>query len=197
MTVALAELASAAKEGLLALSVGVRLAVVQEIFQEEVSRLVGPRGKHDPERTAHRHGQERRQLTLGGRRVAVSNPRARSTQGQELELRTYQAFAARELLTEAALGRMLAGLSTRRYGAGLEPMGAVASRGISRSAVSRRFVAGTQRKLAELFGRDLSGLDLLAIFIDGIVMGAHCILVALGGRLGGQEAPARALERDH
>jgi putative transposase len=167
----------------------VGLAVVQEIFQEEVCRLVGPRGKHDPERMAHRHGEERRQLTLGGRRVAVSKPRARTIHGEELELRTYRAFAGRELLTEAALGRMLAGLSTRRYEAGLEPVGEVASRGISRSAVSRRFVAGTQRKLAELFGRDLSGLDLLAIFIDGVVMGAHCILVSLGVDAEGRKHP--------
>lgn len=180
VTVALAKLVGAAKEGLLALSVGVGLAVVQEIFQEEVRRLVGPKGKHDPARMANRHGQEWRQLTLGGRRVAVSKPRVRATQGEELELRTYRAFAGRELLTEAALGRMLAGLSTRRYGAGLEPVGAVASRGTSRSAVSRRFVAGTRRKLAELFGRDLCGLGLLALFLDGIVVAGHCIVVALG-----------------
>jgi putative transposase len=78
VTVALAELAGAAKKGLLALSVGVGLAVVEEIFQEEVTRLVGPRGRHDPERAANRHGQEERQLTLGGRRVSVSKPRVRT-----------------------------------------------------------------------------------------------------------------------
>lgn len=75
---------------------------------------------------------------------------------------------------------MLAGLSTRRYPAGLEPVGNVEARATSRSSVSRRFVEGTKRKLAEIFGRDLSTLDLLAIFIDGKVVADHCILVALG-----------------
>lgn len=189
VTVALAELAGAARQGLLALSVGVGLAVVEELFHEEVRRVVGPRGTHDPARTAHRHGQERRQLTLGGRRVTVGKPRVRTTQGKELPLRTYRAFAGRDLLTEAALERMLAGLSSRRYGAGLEPVGELDSSGTSKSAVSRRFVAGTRRKLAELFGRDLSGLDLLALFLDGIVVAGHCVVAALGVDAEGTKHP--------
>jgi len=75
---------------------------------------------------------------------------------------------------------MLAGLSTRRYPAGLEPVGDVEPLAISKSAVSRRFVQGTEQKLAELFGRDLSQLDLVAIFIDGMLIADHCVVVALG-----------------
>src|SRR5262249_61774264 len=112
VTIGLRELIGAAKEGVLALSVGVGLAVVQEIFDAEVTRLAGPKGKHDPDRRAYRHGQEDRQVTLGGRRVQVSKPRVRSVDDQEIELRTFQAFAKRDLLNQAALGRMLAGLST-------------------------------------------------------------------------------------
>jgi len=70
-TIALAASAETASEGLLALSVGLGLAVVAEIFEDELTQLVGPRGKHSRERQAYRHGQERRQLTLGGRRVEV------------------------------------------------------------------------------------------------------------------------------
>ncbi len=125
VSIALHELVGAAKEGLLALSVGVGLAVVHELFEAEVTRLAGPKGKHDPERRAYRHGQEARQVTLGGRRVHVDKPRVRSLEEQEVELRTFRAFAGRDLLTTAALERMLAGLSTRRYPAGLEPMGQV------------------------------------------------------------------------
>jgi len=76
---------------------------------------------------------------------------------------------------------MLAGLSTRRYPAGLEPVGDVEPLAISKSAVSRRFVQGTEQKLAELFGRDLSQLDLVAIFIDGMLIADHCVVVALAG----------------
>ncbi len=153
------ELASAVKKGLLALSVGVGLAVVHELFEAEVTRLAGPKGKHDPVRRAYRHGQESRQVTLGGRRVQVDKPRVRSVDDQEIELRTFRAFAGLDLLNAAALQRMLAGRSTRRYAAGLEPVRDVEQLATSKSAVSRRFVQGTEDKLAELFGRDLSQLD--------------------------------------
>ena len=189
VTVALAELAGAAKQGLLALSVGVGLAVVEEIFQAEVTRLVGPRGRHDAERAANRHGQEKRLLTLGGRRVEASKPRVRTTTGEEMPLCTYRAFASQDLLTEAALERMLAGLSSRRYEAGLEPVGELTSSGTSRSAVSRRFVAGTRQKLQALFDRDLSGLDLLAVFLDGVNVAEHCVVVALGVDSTGRKSP--------
>jgi putative transposase len=189
VSVALHELVGAAKEGLLALSVGVGLAVVHELFEAEVTRLAGPKGKHDPERRAYRHGQEARQVTLGGRRVHVDKPRVRSLEEEEVELRTFRAFAGRDLLTTAALERMLAGLSTRRYPAGLEPIGEVEPLATSKSAVSRRFVQGTEQKLAELFGRDLSQLDLLAIFIDGILISEHCVVVALGVDAEGRKQP--------
>jgi putative transposase len=130
----------AAKEGLLALSLGVGLAVVQELFEAEVTRLAGPKGKHDPQRRAYRHGQEARQVTLGGRRVQVDKPRVRGIDDREIELRTFCTFAKRDLLHEAALGRMLAGLSTRQYPVGLEPIGQVEPLATSKSAISRRFI---------------------------------------------------------
>jgi len=189
VTIAVRDLAGAVKKGLLALSVGVGLAVVHELFEAEVTRLAGPKGKHDPERQAYRHGQEPRQVTLGGRRVQVDKPRVRSVDNEEVELRTFHTFAGRELLSAAALERMLAGLSTRRYPAGLEPMGDVEPLATSKSAISRRFVQGTEQKLAELFGRDLSQLDLLAIFIDGVLIAEHCVVVALGVDAEGRKHP--------
>ncbi len=107
-------------------------------------------------------------------------PRARTTTGQELELETYKFFASRDLLTEAALERMLNLLSARRYRHGLEPVGDVPPLATGKSAVSHRFVSGTTRKMQELMNRDLSQLDLLAMFIDGINTGEHTIVVAMG-----------------
>src|SRR3954447_26442968 len=74
---ALGELAGAAKEGLLALSVGVGLGVLQELMEAEVDEVVGPKGRYDRERSAVRHGHEGGEVTLGGRRVPVSRPRVR------------------------------------------------------------------------------------------------------------------------
>src|SRR5215471_9387252 len=94
VTIGLEAAAETAREGLLALSVRVGLAVVAEIFEEEMTQRVGPRGKHSPERRAYRHGQESRQLTLGGRRVEIQKPRARTKVGEEVELASYGSSAA-------------------------------------------------------------------------------------------------------
>src|SRR4051794_38943587 len=113
---ALGELAEAAKEGLLALSVGVGLGVLHELMEAEVDEVVGPKGRHDTGRTAVGHGHDAGEVTLGGRRVAVRRPRARSADGErEIELGTYAHFAARDQLADVMLERMLAGVSTRRY----------------------------------------------------------------------------------
>lgn len=80
---ALGELVGAAKDGLLALSVGVGLGVLSELMEEEVCDVVGPKGRHDPDRSAVRHGHEDGEVTLGARRVAVRRPRARSADGRE------------------------------------------------------------------------------------------------------------------
>src|SRR3954447_16361426 len=101
---ALGELAGAAKDGLLALSVGVGLGVLHELMEAEVDEVVGPKGRHIPDRSAVRHGHEAGEVTLGGRRVPVSRPRARTADGEhEVELQTYAHFAARDPLAEVML----------------------------------------------------------------------------------------------
>lgn len=187
--VALTEIAGAAREGLLALSVACGLQVVHEIMAADVTAVCGPKGKHDPGRTASRHGTEPRLMPLGGALVKVAKPRMRTRDGAEVPVASYEVLASRDLLEEIALGRMLAGLSTRRYRAGAEPVGDVGLRGTSASTISRRFVRGTQVKLAELFGRDLSALDILAVFIDGVHVGEHLIVVALGVDAQGNKHP--------
>src|SRR3954466_9242684 len=137
---ALGELAGAAREGLLALSGGVGVGVLHELMEGEVDTVVGPKGRHVPGRTAVRHGHEDGEVTLGGRRVPVSRPRARTADGErEVELETYGHFAARDRLTDVMFERMLAGVSTRRYARTGEPVGVEIeqiARSTSKSAVS-------------------------------------------------------------
>jgi putative transposase len=198
VAVALAELAGAAHEGLLALAVGTGLQVLQVMLATDVDRLVGPKGRHNPQRAAVRHGTQPGRVTLGGRRVRVERPRVRRADGAaELPLATWEAFAGTELLDQLALERMLAKLSTRRYHHGLEPVGsqvAQASSGTSRSAVSRRFVAATEHALAELLAQDLSGLDLVALLVDGIRVAEHTCVVALGITIDGTKVPLALAE---
>src|SRR5215203_2957626 len=181
---ALGELAGAAKEGLLALSVGVGLGVLHELMEAEVEEVVGPKGRHIPGRTGVRHGHENGEVTLGGRRVPVSRPRARTADGdREIELGTYAHFAARDPLADVMLERMLAGVSTRRYARTGEPVGTDiddVARSTSKSAVSRQFVARTRENLLDLMSRPLGDLRLAVVMLDGIELKGRCCVVALG-----------------
>jgi putative transposase len=190
---ALGELVEAAKEGLLALSVGVGLAVLAELMEEEVDEVVGPKGKHDADRVAVRHGHERGEVTLGGRRVPVERPRVRSADGgRELRLATYEHFGSRDALARVVLERMLAGVSTRRYGRTQEPVGEQVegeARSTSRSAVSRTFVERTREGLAELMRRRLDDVRLAALMLDGIELKGRTNVVALGITTEGVKIP--------
>jgi putative transposase len=190
---ALGELVGAAREGLLALSVGVGLGVLADLMEEEVCEVVGPRGKHDPDRSAVRHGHEGGEVTLGGRRVAVERPRVRSADGMsELPLQTYAHFADRDPLTKAVLERMLAGVSTRRYRRTQEPVGEAVeaeARSTSKSAVSRQFVARTRENLEALMQRRLDDVRLAVLMLDGIDLKGRTNVVALGISTEGVKIP--------
>jgi len=168
----LAEIAGAAKEGLLALAVRTGLAVLHEAMEHEVTELAGPRGRHDADRQAYRHGRTTGEVTLGGRRVTVERPRVRASDGSgELGLATYRHFAADDPLSRVVLERMLAGVSARRFARTQEPVGAHVeqdARSTSKSAVSRRVVEGTRHALEELMSRRLDDVELAALMIDGL-----------------------------
>ncbi len=189
---ALGELSSA-KEGLLALSVGVGLGVLAELMEVEVDEVVGPRGKHDSERIVVRHGREAGEVTLGGRRVGVERPRVRSADDRsELPLSTYAHFADRDPLTKAVLERMLAGVSTRRYRRLQEPVGEAVeaeARSTSKSAVSRQFVARTREHLEVLMNRRLDDVRLAVLMLDGIDLKGRTNVVALGITTDGVKIP--------
>jgi putative transposase len=190
---ALGELVGAAKEGLLALSVGVGLGVLAELMEEEVVDVVGVKGKHDAERVAVRHGHESGEVTLGGRRVQVERPRVRSADGSaEVRLETYEHFADRDPLTKVVLERMLAGVSTRRYRRTTEPVGSEveqAARSTSKSSVSRMIVERTRRSLGELMSRRLDDVRLAVMMIDGLELQGRTNVVALGITTEGVKIP--------
>ena len=91
VSVALGELVGEVGEGLLALAVGTGLQVLTAMMEADVTAVCGPKGRHDPARTATRHGHEAGSVSLGGRRVPVARPRMRATDGSgELAVPTYQ-----------------------------------------------------------------------------------------------------------
>jgi putative transposase len=169
------------REALYDTVIGAGLACVDEVLETERVALCGERYEHLPDRQALRAGYVASSLVLGGRRVAVQRPRARSVAGRELGLPSWREWSARDPLEQRAVEQMVLGVSTRGYARSLEPLPeAVAVRSISKSAVSERFVYGTERKLAELMSRDLRQLRVVALLIDGVHFGEHVVLAAVG-----------------
>jgi putative transposase len=192
IAVAMADVAGAAREGLMAMSVAAGMAVMAAMFEAEIAKACGPKGKHDPSRAAVRHGAGKGSVTLGGRRVSVTRPRARTLDGHEVPLTSYEHFAAEDLLTQVVMERMLAGVATRRHAHTAEPVGEKVSgtaKSTSKSAISRRFIRRTETALAELMARDLTELDIKVLMLDGEHMAQRCVVVALAITADGTKRP--------
>ena len=190
---ALGELVGAAREGLLALSVGVGLGVVHELMELEVDEVVGPKGKHNPDRVAVRHGHENGSMTLGGRRVPVRHPRMRTADDdRELPVASYEYFADRDPLTRAVMDRVLAGVSTRRFAGVGEPVGSdveASSSSTSKTSVSEMFIERTRTALGELMSRRLDDVRLAVMMLDGLEIADRTHVVALGITTDGVKIP--------
>ena len=198
-TVALQDLSAAIKDGFMAFCCAAGLAVVEEIMAAEMTDKAGPKGRHDPDRTATRNGSAPGSVVLGGRTVPLRRPRATKAGGGEVHLDSYDAFNDRDLLSQLAVERMLAGVATRRHALVAEPIGEEleeVAKGDSRSAVSRRFVAATTEKLAELLASDLSVHDAAVLMIDGIMFHECCCVVALLITTDGTKIPVGVWEGD-
>ena len=156
------------------------LQVLEAMLEEDRAAVCGPRYAHQPARQAYRTGPTPSQVVLGGRKVAIRRPRARRA-GEEVPLPTARAFANADPLNRRVVDQMLIGVATRQYARSLEPLGAdVTTRGTSKRAVSRRCVAQTQAQLDAWRATPLDALDLVGLLIDGVHVGGHCIVVALG-----------------
>jgi putative transposase len=200
VSVALGEVVADVREGLLAMAVGTGLQVMAAMMDADVTAVCGPKGKHDPARSAVRHGSEKGAVTLGGRRVPVERPRMRAADGSgELPVPSYELFTSTEVLGRMAMAKMLAGISTRGWQAGLEPVGERVEKvatSTSKSAISRRFVKATETALADLLAQPLGELDLVALMLDGVHFGEHVCVVALGIGIDGTKHPLGLVEGD-
>jgi len=172
---------------LLELAVRSGLQVLEAMMEADRTALCGARYAHLAERRASRAGTVSSEVVLGGRKVVVRRPRVRA-EGREVPLPTFQTMADVDPLNRRVVEQMLVGVATRRYARSLEPVpSTVTSRGTSKSAVSRRFVAKTAAQLAAWQTASLDGLDLVGLLLDGVHLGEHCLIVALGIAADGQK----------
>ncbi len=154
---------------------------------------MGPKGEHDPDRTAKRHGHGDGSMMLGGRRVAVSRPRMRTAGDKhELPVDSYEYIADRDRLTRAVMNRMLAGVLTRKFERVGEPVGSEveqAASSTSRSLVTEMFVDRTATALGELMSRRLDDVRLAVMMLDGLKIAERTHVVALGISTEGVKIP--------
>ena len=168
------------REAFHGLCIATGLQVLEAMMEADRAVLCGPKGRHQVERPAWRGGSVESPVTLGGRQVEVPRLRVRSADG-EVPLVSFQWAAATDPLNEHTLAAVAAGVSTRGYADTLDPVPAdVTERATSSSAVSRRFVALSTKRLEAFLGRPLGELDLRVVYIDGKVFRDHCMVIALG-----------------
>ena len=156
------------------------MKAVDALLAEEQRELCGPAHVKGAPGEPVRWGKAEGRLVMGGRRVMMRRPRVRKD-GKEVPLSSWQDFADEDPLRKRTVEQMVLGVSTRGYDRSLDPLpDELDPHGASKSAASRRFVSVTKEKLTEWLERDLSQLGIVAVMIDGIEVGDHVIVVALG-----------------
>jgi transposase-like protein len=163
------------------------LKVLDAMLEEDRTAICGPRYAHQSDRVATRAGTAVGEVVLGGRKVAIRRPRVRA-EGRGVPLPTFRSLADSDPLNRRVVEQMLVGVATRQYARSLEPLPAgTPSRGTSKSSVSRRFVAKTAAQLDAWRSTPLDDLDLVALLLDGVHIGDHCLIVALGVAADGEK----------
>lgn len=124
------------------------------------------------------HGKQAGRITLAERKLAVERPRLRARGGGEVAVPAYARFVEHADLGSRIHDILVTGVSTRKYGRVLPAMAGTV--GIAKSSVSREFVAQSRKVLEALAARRWDGVDILAVYLDGIVVANHHILAAVG-----------------
>lgn len=158
---------------------GIGLETMRAVMETEREEIVGVKGRHNPDRQYIRGGSNPGSVVIDGTKVACRIPRARDVvSGVEYELKSHTLFQQAGELVKRAYRDLIRGISTRRYAEGVESF--VRGYGISAASMSRHMVTATAGKVEELFTRSLSGVDLAVLMLDGIELGDHTVVVALG-----------------
>lgn len=153
-------------------------AVIEAILEASAIELAGPKtpGKRSSE--VRHHGSQDGIVHLAERKLRVRKPRLRQRGGGEVAIPAYEAMRTRPRLASRMMQILIDGVSTRRYQNVIPKM--AESVGVSKSAVSRANIEAGERLLKELAERRFDHLDILVIYIDGIVLGDYHVLGAIG-----------------
>lgn len=171
-------IASKASEGLLRVSVDIGLEVLRQMMEADVTELVGRKGRHNPNRTAYRHGSDESKVVLGSEKVSVTRPRVRGKDGTEMPIKSLGLFQTEDPLNAAILSRLLSGVSTRKLCRTTDEL-AEDPCCVSKSEASRRFIRGMDKAMGEFFARRIEG-SIPILMLDGMGLGDMTIVAAMG-----------------
>ena len=158
-------------------------ATIEAVLEMSAEGVAGPKqsGKARADGTPVWYGRQGGQVYLSDRKVRVERPRLRERsggEGAEVEVPAYAAMRRPGALADRMLEILMAGVSTRKYGQVIGEMADTV--GVSKSSVSRETIEASERVLKELMERSLDAWDLLVIYLDGIQLGTHHVLAAVG-----------------
>jgi putative transposase len=197
---ALGQVAETMREGLMAFTSAAGLAIFRSLLDSELEAKIGPKHAKNPGRVANWHGTTSGQVVFGGSKITVARPRGRTVaDNAEIGSATWDTFAADDLLSQTIVERMLAGVATRRHVSVGDPVGGrvqSAQHSLSKSAVSRRFVAATEAAMTELLSRDLNDVDVCVLMIDGVHFADDLLVVALAVTTDGTKIPVGLVHGD-
>jgi transposase-like protein len=160
------------------------LAQVAAELEQEIIALAGPKYSRKQPGAPSRHGTNPGSVKLAGQSVPIEVPRLRRNDS-EVPLSSYEDLHRGGDLNENIFKQVLYGISCRNYEKAAEQIpGAI---GISSSSVSRKFVEASAKKLREFHERDLSELDLVAMFLDGKSFADDQMVIAVGVSLQGDK----------
>lgn len=162
------------------------LLIMKAVMDAEVESLAGPKGKHDPGRSATRWTSQQGYVVLAGKKAPVVKPRVRTLEGCEVNLRSYERFQSAPRRQASIYKKLVNGISTRKYEQVIDDF--TEGYGISKSAVSRELKKATHGAMQKLCERRIDELGpLAALMIDGKQLYGECVVTALGVDCKGQK----------
>ena len=156
---------------------GAMLLMAINLFNEEVAALCGTPYSRKNGVSCHRAGSDPGSILVNGQRVATKKPRVKKD-GEEVQLKTYDALQSYDLLCNRIMDHMLNGVSARKYEPLLDDI--AGGLGLKKSTVSKAFVEGSKQMLDDMNSRDLAAFEFCSIMVDGVEFGSRTVITALG-----------------
>jgi len=161
-------------------------AAIEAVLLLSAQQVAGPKQPGKSHGEVNWYGRQHGVVPLSERKLRVEKPRLRKKgkgPGKEVSIPAYEAMLINSRLGKRIVEILMKGVSTRKYKDILAEMAETV--GVSKSQISREFIANSEKMLKELSERRFDDSDIVVVYIDGIQFGDCHVIVALGVDSGG------------